>query len=215
MTVLCISTAYAKPPENISDVVSAAIAYHDSGAYQRDFADVVGQAQQWIKEQAGKVIKPAIVLDIDETTLSNWEELRANQFAYFPDGTCDHLPQGPCGVLSWERSGRSSAFPPMKALIDEAQRLNVSVFFVTGRHENERIITSDNLKKSGISHWDGLILRPMNSYTSAASYKAPVRASLEQKGYTIIANIGDQASDLAGGHAMKSFLLPNPFYRIP
>jgi acid phosphatase len=28
----------------------------------------------------------------------------------------------------------------------------------------------------------------------------------------IIANMGDQASDLAGGHAEKTFKLPNPFY---
>jgi len=27
--------------------------------------------------------------------------------------------------------------------------------------------------------------------------------------------MGDQPSDLAGGHAERSYLLPNPFYRIP
>jgi hypothetical protein len=52
-------------------------------------------------------------------------------------------------------------------------------------------------------------------YPSAASFKAPVRAAIEGTGYTIIANVGDQPSDLAGGHAEKTFLLPNPFYRIP
>ncbi|WP_264815995.1 hypothetical protein [Acidomonas methanolica] len=30
-----------------------------------------------------------------------------------------------------------------------------------------------------------------------------------------MANIGDQPSDLAGGHAVRGFLLPNPFYRVP
>ena len=29
-----------------------------------------------------------------------------------------------------------------------------------------------------------------------------------------IANVGDQPSDLAGGYAERTFLLPNPFYRI-
>ncbi|HUO38503.1 MAG TPA: HAD family acid phosphatase [Mycobacterium sp.] len=33
--------------------------------------------------------------------------------------------------------------------------------------------------------------------------------------YTIVANIGDQPSDLAAGHAEQTFLLPDPFYRIP
>jgi hypothetical protein len=52
-------------------------------------------------------------------------------------------------------------------------------------------------------------------FASAAAFKAPVRAAIEADGYTIIANMGDQPSDLAGGHAERTFLLPNPFYRIP
>ena len=35
---------------------------------------------------------------------------------------------------------------------------------------------------------------------------------LEAEGYTIIGNIGDQLSDLEGGHAERTFKLPNPFY---
>ena len=35
------------------------------------------------------------------------------------------------------------------------------------------------------------------------------------QGFTIIANVGDQPSDLAGGYAERTFLVPNPFYRIP
>jgi acid phosphatase len=52
-------------------------------------------------------------------------------------------------------------------------------------------------------------------YASAADFKAPQRAKIEAEGFTIIANMGDQPSDLAGAHAEKTFLLPNPFYRIP
>jgi acid phosphatase len=35
------------------------------------------------------------------------------------------------------------------------------------------------------------------------------------KGYTVLASVGDQPSDLAGGYAERSFLMPNPFYRLP
>jgi acid phosphatase len=42
-----------------------------------------------------------------------------------------------------------------------------------------------------------------------------VRAAIEDEGYTIVANVGDQPSDLEGGHAERAFLLPNPFYRVP
>jgi len=52
-------------------------------------------------------------------------------------------------------------------------------------------------------------------FHSAADFKTPARVEIEQAGYTIIANIGDQPSDLAGGHAERTFLLPDPFYRVP
>ena len=56
---------------------------------------------------------------------------------------------------------------------------------------------------------------PGAHYASAADFKTPQRARIEAQGYTIIANIGDQPSDLAGGHSEQTFLLPDPFYRIP
>lgn len=33
--------------------------------------------------------------------------------------------------------------------------------------------------------------------------------------YRIIANVGDQRSDLEGGYSATSYLLPNPMYRAP
>ena len=53
------------------------------------------------------------------------------------------------------------------------------------------------------------------TFASAADLKAPLRSDIEREGYTIIANIGDQASDLLGGPAERSFRLPAPFYRVP
>ena len=46
-------------------------------------------------------------------------------------------------------------------------------------------------------------------------YKSAARAKIEQQGYRIILNVGDQESDLAGGHATRAFKLPNPFYYSP
>ncbi|EHH69340.1 HAD family acid phosphatase [Gluconobacter morbifer] len=208
-------TGLAKQPANVGDAIMAASAYHDSGDYQRDFDAVTAQARQWITFEAPKVHRPAIVLDIDETTLSNWDEIRADAFGYIPAGPCDSLPKGPCGAIAWEKSGRAPAFASMKALIDEAQAHHVALFFITGRHEDEREATAKNLRLAGITHWDGLDLRPMTSHGYAAHYKTPTRAAIEAKGYTIIASLGDQPSDLEGGHAEKAFLLPNPFYRVP
>jgi predicted secreted acid phosphatase len=46
-------------------------------------------------------------------------------------------------------------------------------------------------------------------------YKTGVRAHIEDLGYDIVGNFGDQFSDLEGGHADKTFKLPNPNYFLP
>jgi predicted secreted acid phosphatase len=154
------------------------------------------------------------VLDIDETSLTNWPELVANDFGYIRDGPCQ-LPNGPCGVLAWEQLGRTTAIEPTLALFNAAKAKGVAVFFITGRDESEREATERNLQAAGYRDWTALVMRPIGTHTaSAADFKAPERAKIEQQGYTIIANVGDQPGDLAGGYAEKTFLLPNPFYRV-
>ncbi len=50
---------------------------------------------------------------------------------------------------------------------------------------------------------------------SLVPFKSGERKKIEQSGYFIIANIGDQQSDLEGGFAKCRFKLPDPFYFIP
>jgi hypothetical protein len=57
-------------------------------------------------------------------------------------------------------------------------------------------------------------MRKPDSHGSAVNHKAPARAVIERQGFTIIANIGDQQSDLEGGYAEMTFKVPNPFYFI-
>jgi putative acid phosphatase of HAD superfamily subfamily IIIB len=46
-------------------------------------------------------------------------------------------------------------------------------------------------------------------------YKSGTRAYIESQGYDIVANFGDQYSDLLGGFADKTFKMPNPNYYLP
>src|SRR5689334_12888495 len=64
-------TALADEPPNIGDAKTAAIAYHDSGQYERDLAEVSAQAINWIGTQVPSTPRAAVVFDIDETALSN------------------------------------------------------------------------------------------------------------------------------------------------
>jgi acid phosphatase len=111
---------------------------------------------------------------------------------------------------------QATAIPPTMDIFNTAKQRGAAVFFITGRGESQRAGTERNLDAVGYSGYTRLILEPHGAhYVSAADFKAPQRAQIEQEGYTIIANVGDQPSDLAGGFAQRTYLLPNPFYRVP
>ena len=209
------STHHAAEPPNVGDAKIAAKGYRASGAYERGLAEEIERAATWIRERAPAVERPALVLDIDETALSNWEVIEANDFGRFASGPCA-LPEGPCGWAAWDQLGRSAPLSATVALFETARKLGVAVFFITGRPESQRAATERNLRQAGYDGFVGPFMVPDGQhFTHAAEFKAPHRAAIEQAGYTIIANVGDQPSDLAGGHAERTFLLPNPFYRIP
>lgn len=76
--------------------------------------------------------------------------------------------------------------------------------------------TKDNLKALGYTNYAGISFRPNpDPNKSAVPFKSGARREIAAQGYTIIANIGDQQSDLDGGFAERTFKLPNPFYFSP
>lgn len=76
-------------------------------------------------------------------------------------------------------------------------------------------MTIENLEREGYGGWAGLTLKPAGSTLTTVAYKSGARAAIEQQGYRIVANIGDQYSDLAVGHADRAFKVPNPFSFLP
>jgi len=198
---------------NIYDAQRQVENYVDSGRYDRDVAKVVTAARAWLKKRVSAVKKPAIVLDIDETALSNWPEMRVNGWARILNGPCD-LEKGPCGHRAWQAMARSKAIAPTLALAQSAQKLGVAVFFITGRPERLRDATVRNLQEQGYE-WTELILEPEGaSFRSAADFKTPERRKIAERGYTILLNLGDQESDLKGGYAERAFKIPNPVYFV-
>jgi hypothetical protein len=188
--------------------------YIDSGRYDRDVAAVVAEAQHWVEERRAGAAKPAIVLDIDETSLSNWPAYRIDGWGRVLNGPCD-LQQGPCGLRAWQAMGQLKALGPTLGLARRARELGVAVFFITGRPANLREASERNLREQGYE-WTAVILEPEGSkYASAADFKAPERRKITEQGYTILLSLGDQESDLSGGYAERTFKLPNPVYYLP
>jgi predicted secreted acid phosphatase len=108
------------------------------------------------------------------------------------------------------------AIKPIRSLFRRAKALKVAVFFITARPEVIRSGTLDNLKAAGYTGKYELILEPPG-YTidSKVPYKSGARKKIQKRGYKIIANVGDQQSDLKGGYSERTYKLPNLIYLTP
>ncbi len=200
---------------NLDLVKQRLIAYHDCtcdcGCYADDVARVGNEGLDFLKhyvqsskkEHSSSGKGPAVVIDIDDTALSNWENMKKMDFTY-------SFQQ----LKKWEQEEKAPAIEPTLTLFRFAQENHLATFFVTGRPEEQREITVKDLETAGYHHWTGLIMRQPGPHLLASQFKSAERKKLREAGYQIVLNIGDQESDLVGEPALKNSKLPNPFYYI-
>ncbi|WP_410643728.1 HAD family acid phosphatase [Amycolatopsis sp. lyj-346] len=100
------------------------------------------------------------------------------------------------------------AVKPVLALAKLAKAKGAAVFFVSDRTEVIRWPTEGNLKAVGYPV-NGLYLRPLFNFDPVQTNKTKARIAIEQAGYAIVANIGNNVTDLDGGHAERTFKLPD------
>jgi hypothetical protein len=116
--------------------------YYRCTSYDADIAKTLNEAIAWVKVRAPEVVAagkaPAIVLDIDETSLSNWIRIYRDNFGYVRDGACDLGDNTkPCGDLAWQRSGKAPAIGPTLDLfklarcIDVVRHASLSTYFLS------------------------------------------------------------------------------------
>lgn len=171
-------------PAEAATTASTAATAVDYTTWQADCQTVMNQALPYLKQRIAATKpgeKQAIVFDIDNTTLET-------DFGF-----------------SWPQPANK----PVLAVAKYAQEHGVSLFFVTARPGIIYLPTEYNLEHDGYDV-DGLYVRGLlDLFKNVADYKTAQRAAIESKGYTIIANIGNSATDLSGGHAEKTFKLPD------
>jgi predicted secreted acid phosphatase len=195
----CGSAAPAREPKAPA-ASDAIVAYHDSGEWARDTARAVGRARGYLLDRYRAARRPAIVVDVDDTALSGYSCLHAADF--------DRAALTPCA-----EAATLPAIAPVRSLYRAARRRHVTVFFVTGRREAMRAATVENLHRGGFAGRIRLVMRGDGPRrVSNAVYKARERRRIEGRGYRILLDVGDQRSDLAGGHAARAVKLPNPMY---
>jgi acid phosphatase len=178
------------------------------GCYAKDLDLQAERAIAFLRQRAARRPareKLALVLDIDETTLSNYAEMVKAGFAYDAKA-----------FNAWEELAQAPAIPGTLHLFNEAKRLGVSVFFLTGRAEAQRATTERGLRAAGFDGWQELILRkPGQDSLSAQEFKSARRKDIVAEGYRLVLNVGDQWSDLRGApEAEYSVKYPDPYYFI-
>jgi hypothetical protein len=205
--------------------------------YAKEARSMAAKGRHFLHQHADDPGKLAIVLDVDDTTLTTWNYELYSNWDYNPATNGQFVTDQ-----------LFPATPGMVRLARRAHNLGYAVFFLTGRPQAQEEATLGNLTHDGIgvdAHYpmptqakagvDGLFTKPaVGSYpayldkpqfcagaidagVSCATipYKSGVRAYIESLGYTIVGNFGDQYSDLLGGFSVKTFKMPNPNYFLP
>ncbi|NKQ23488.1 HAD family acid phosphatase [Streptomyces galbus] len=225
-------------PYNIGLLVKDIDAYYGTAAdadgvyqasptspYAQDLASVDRAARTYIDKAARKALrkgeKPAVVFDIDDTLLLSLDYEKRYNYTY--------------NSASWaayvNRADRPAVFGSPE-LVRYAASKGVEVFYNSGLSEAQRSAAVANLKKVGVDvnlDADHMFLKNTATppaYLSACAtpgtwtcttvqYKSGTREHIERDlGYDIIANVGDQYSDLEGGYADRTYKLPNPTYFV-
>jgi predicted secreted acid phosphatase len=226
---------------NLSLVKNDVKAYYgDTGTAQPSadsrYADDVGKVEKRSANRLPRLLKradakPAIVVDVDDTSLSTYNYEATNDFGYNPAVNAKYIHE----------VGMKAVFG-MPQLLTAAAGRGVEVYYVTGRPttdafgSTQRADTLRDLSAAGYPD-----VRPANLFTrdkqnppaylqscdkpnaspatfcSTVQYKSLTRRHIEQLrgGQDIVQNFGDQFSDLQGGYSDATYKLPNPMYFLP
>ena len=207
--------------------------------YAKEASSVARDGERWLAfvahfhHQSVKGQK-AIVFDVDDTTLATWNYELVSNWAYNPVSNATYVN----GELF-------PAVPGMVGLAQAAQAEGYAIFFITGRPALQEAVTLGNLTSSdsiGLDAGyptpttlndgeDGLFTKPalvdyptyLKTYCAGDTggacttdhYKQATRQHIISLGYDIVANFGDQYSDLSGGFEDRAFKMPNPNYFLP
>ena len=190
-------------PVNLQLAKKNIMSYYESGRYSNDLKNIISNAEDEINKIKLQT-NSAVVFDVDETSLSNYESIKKIYFGYDPEKW-----------NNWINEAKAPAIPEVKQFYDFVKLKKIKVIFLSSRKSSQYDVTYRNLKHVGYIEFDTLILKDSsNSNLTSIEFKSKQRELLSQKGYDIIADIGDQESDLEGKYHGIQIKLPNYLYII-
>lgn len=193
--------------------------FSPTGSYAREVAGITKDATRYLAHHRARDGRKAILLDVDDTSLNTYNYEIYSNFVYNPTTNA-----------AFVNAASFPAVPTVPQLVNYATSHGYTVFFLTGRPEAQRAGTAINLTQQGYPSVpaDQLYLKDLtkpiyascyqpaqNKTCTTIQYKSLTRRYIESQGYDIVANLGDQYSDLSGGYSDRTFKLPNPMYYLP
>ena len=214
------------------DPLATGVSPADSN-YAKEARSVAAAGTHWLNQRHHSRGTRAILLDVDDTSLLTWNYEVFSNWAYNPTTNAQFVTEQ-----------RFPAVFGMVEMAKAAEREGYAISFLTGRPASQEAATLGNLTADNIGvdagypkpttlsdGEDGLFTKPAvadypdylkaacagdpNGSCTTVHYKSATRAHIESLGYDIVANFGDQYSDLKGGYADRTFKLPNPNYYLP
>jgi predicted secreted acid phosphatase len=209
-----------------NDIDGGDVALHFSSptsSYHAEMHRLVTRAKAYLDRKARRAHfghkDPAIVLDVDDTTLNTYSYEIYSNFVYNPTTNAAFVNAGVFPAVFF-----------MPSLVRRAEHDGYTIFYLTGRPEAQRAGTVNNLVSAGYAAPDAAHLFMRNKdanapaylpcdatppYCTTDQYKSMTRAHIESLGYQIVDNFGDQYSDLSFDHEKRATKLPNPMYFLP
>jgi hypothetical protein len=219
------TTAVDPVPNEIDGGDKTLHTFSADGAYADEVAGIATEAADALDKAAKQEKKfsgrPAILFDVDDTTLNTYDYEIYSNFVFNP--TTNAAFVNAC-------SSTGCVFPAVPHMVDleqHAESKGYTVFFLTGRPIAQRDGTMANLTDAGydvdaanlyLKDASGATepwLSPCAPTCTTIQYKSLTRQHIESLGFDIVANFGDQFSDLTGGFADQTFKIPNPMYFLP
>ncbi|CAM0957736.1 unnamed protein product [Alopecurus aequalis] len=183
--------------------------YMKGGQYLADSKAVVDEAIAYAQGlELGGQGKEVWVFDVDETTLSNLPFYAKHGFGAKPFDWSEYT--------EYVREASAPALPETLRLYKKLQELGIKPVILTGRREDKRSATAQNLKNAGYLDYEMLLLKYIYRCFFAFVWTSGERKKLVDAGrYVIVGNIGDQWSDILGApEGARTFKLPDPMYYI-
>jgi predicted secreted acid phosphatase len=213
-TVLSPTKASTQAKDQFAEI-DERVAATDTPEFRERLSAEVKQAKSFIQTKVKAGEKGFVIFDIDETTLDNRTFYRDPDRIYYK-----HPSKGFYEAWDqWILSGQAPAIEPTKKLIGWLNAEGIPYCFVTGRIEEQKAVTLQNLKQAGLigDSYQGIYCKSNDwRNTTTAAHKQTVVPKIEKElGLKALASIGDAPTDMMLPEKERNFKLSSSEFYPP